>query len=290
MRHEFIEKLLEHAKESPAVWLLTADLGYSYLERFAQAFPERFVNVGVAEQNMVSVGAGLAMTGQKVFVYSIINFLTFRALEQIRQDVCYHRLSVHLVGVGAGFAYKEAGYSHYAIEDIAIMGSLPHLRIYSPADGYQTERVMEEISKIAGPTYIRLGANVQKQRRPILGSVDQGFVYQQGSEIVCAVLGDLLDDVFEPLQRFFRIKNIVPTIFSVVALKPFDATLLEKYASSAAKILVFERHKASGLTAQIYTMKIKNNLAAAIDSYCLPDDATDASSLPCLETFLHKVL
>jgi transketolase len=162
MRKEFVDQLLVQAENNQDIWLLTADLGYSFLERFEEAFPQRYINVGVAEQNLISVAAGLAMTGKKVFCYSIINFLTFRALEQIRQDICYPKLNVHLIGVGAGFSYKGAGYSHYAIEDIAIMKSLPHITIYSPADALQTAHVMDTISHCVTPSYVRLGKNKTK--------------------------------------------------------------------------------------------------------------------------------
>lgn len=287
MRKEFINQLLIKAKENSSLWLLTADLGFSFLERFEQEFPQRYINVGVAEQNLISVGAGLAMTGKKVFLYSIINFLTFRALEQIRQDVCYHDLDVHLVGVGAGFSYKGAGYSHYAIEDIAIMKSLPHLRIYSPADAFQTSLVMEEISRINRPTYIRLGKNQERSILPVLGSIDQGFVYSLGKDILCIALGDLLYDLHDQLGDFFEKKGIFPTLFSVVALKPFKGELLESFAAQAKKIIVFEHHKTSGLTSIIYQMKIKCGFAAKIDTYALNDDATEPSTLPSLQVFLE---
>lgn len=290
MRKQFVDQLLIQAELNPHIWLLTADLGFSFLERFQHAFPGRYINVGVAEQNLISVGAGLAMTGKKVFLYSIINFLTFRALEQIRQDVCYHQLDIHLIGVGAGFSYKGAGYSHYAIEDIAIMKSLPHLRIYSPADAYQTSLVMEEISRINGPTYTRLGKNQERSISPMLGSIDQGFVYSKGDDVLCIALGDLLYDLQDELEDVFIKKRILPTLFSVVALKPFHRELLETFATKAKKIIVFEHHKTSGLTSLIYQMKIECGFRANIEAYALNDDATEPSNLPSLSTFLEAVL
>ncbi|HKC65029.1 MAG TPA: hypothetical protein VKB86_15410, partial [Pyrinomonadaceae bacterium] len=125
MRTAFIESLCEMAERNERVWLLSGDLGYSVLERFAEKFPQRFVNVGVAEQNMIGIAAGLAMSGQVVFTYSIANFPVMRCLEQIRNDVCSHNLNVKIVAVGGGLAYGPAGYTHHALEDLAVMRAMP---------------------------------------------------------------------------------------------------------------------------------------------------------------------
>jgi transketolase len=290
VRTQFIDNLLIQAENDPSIWLLTADLGFSFLERFQERFAERYVNVGVAEQNLISIGSGLALSGKKVFLYSIINFLTFRALEQIRQNMCYHRLDVHLIGVGTGFGYKAAGYSHYAIEDIAIMQSLPYLRIYSPADTFQLDLVMQDIKNLKGPSYVRLGKHQNKLCIPLRGSLQEGFIYHQGSAIVCVVLGDLLYDLLDLVPRYFANKGLDPTVFSAALLKPFNGNLLKTIAVNASKIFVFEHHKASGLTALIKNIKIEHNLQASIESYALQEDAVDASALPSLEAFLDQGL
>src|SRR5689334_14978381 len=134
MRTSFIEALCEVAEQNDRVWLLTADLGYSVLERFASRFPRRYMNVGVAEQNLIGVAAGLARCGKIPFVYSIANFPTLRCLEQIRNDVCYHHGNVKVVAVGGGFSYGAQGYTHHGIEDLSIMRSLPGMTVVAPAD------------------------------------------------------------------------------------------------------------------------------------------------------------
>ena len=138
MRTAFIDTLCQLAAEDERIWLLTGDLGYSVLERFATRFPERYVNVGVAEQNMVGVAAGLARCGKMPWVYSIANFPTFRCLEQIRNDVCYHNGNVKVVAVGAGFAYGPHGYTHHGLEDVAILRALPNMTVVAPADPVET--------------------------------------------------------------------------------------------------------------------------------------------------------
>jgi transketolase len=120
MRNTFVDTMTAIAEEDPNVWLLCGDLGFSVLEKFALRFKERYLNVGVAEQNMAGIAAGLALSGKMVFVYSIANFPSIRCLEQIRNDVCYHGASVAVVSVGGGFAYGSAGYTHHALEDVAV--------------------------------------------------------------------------------------------------------------------------------------------------------------------------
>src|ERR1044071_8113758 len=125
MRTTFIESLSQAASENPDIWLLCGDLGYSVLEPFAARIPERYINDGVAEQNMAGIAAGIALSGKTVFIYSIGNFPTLRCLEQLRNDVCHHGADVKVVSVGGGFAYGNQGYSHHAIEDVAVMSALP---------------------------------------------------------------------------------------------------------------------------------------------------------------------
>ena len=130
MRTSFIDTLCEEAAADERVWLLTGDLGYSVLERFAGAFPQRYVNVGVAEQNLAGIAAGLARCGKIPFMYSIANFPTLRCLEQIRNDICYHEGNVKIVAVGGGFTYGAQGYTHHGIEDLAIMRALPNMTVF----------------------------------------------------------------------------------------------------------------------------------------------------------------
>ncbi|MEI8315557.1 MAG: transketolase C-terminal domain-containing protein [Verrucomicrobiota bacterium] len=157
MRTAFIQELIRHARSHPEIFLLVGDLGYSVVEPFAQEFPERFLNAGVAEQNMAGVAAGLASEGYHVFTYSIANFPTLRCLEQIRNDICYHQWPVTVVAVGAGMAYGNLGYSHHAVEDIGVLRGLPNLQIFSPADPGETRGCVQRLVEQPGPSYLRLG-------------------------------------------------------------------------------------------------------------------------------------
>lgn len=157
MRTAFVERLVEVARTDPRIWLLTADLGFSVLEVFAEEFPDRYVNVGVAEQNLVGVASGLAMAGNVVFTYSIANFATLRCLEQIRNDACYHNLPVKIVAVGGGLSYGSLGYTHHGIEDIPIMRALPRLAVLAPGDPVEAGLAVQEMVRWPGPAYLRLG-------------------------------------------------------------------------------------------------------------------------------------
>ena len=157
MRKTFASYLLEKAVVDEKIILVTGDLGYGVLDEFAETLPNQYLNLGVTEQSSISFCAGLAAKGFRPFFYSIANFPTFRCLEQIRNDICYMRLPVTIVAVGAGFTYNSLGYSHHAVEDIAVMRSLENISIYSPSSN---RTVMSSIDKILSklePSYLRLG-------------------------------------------------------------------------------------------------------------------------------------
>ncbi|HEX7688377.1 MAG TPA: transketolase [Burkholderiaceae bacterium] len=157
MRNAFIEELVALAAVHPQVALVVGDLGYSVIEPFADRFPDRFINAGVAEQNMTGLAAGMASEGYHVFTYSIANFPTFRCAEQIRNDVDYHRLAVTVVAVGGGLAYGALGYSHHAVQDYALMRSMPNMTIAAPGDPLETRACMRWLVENPGPSYLRLG-------------------------------------------------------------------------------------------------------------------------------------
>jgi len=157
MRNAFIQELVTLARQHPQIALIVGDLGYSVIEPFADEFPDRFINAGVAEQNMTGLAAGMASEGYHVFTYSIANFPTFRCAEQIRNDVAYHRLPVTVVSVGGGLAYGALGYSHHAVQDYALMRTLPNMLIAAPGDPMEVRSCMHYLVENPGPSYLRLG-------------------------------------------------------------------------------------------------------------------------------------
>jgi transketolase len=157
MRSAFLDELLAVAQRNPRVVLVVGDLGFGVVEPFAERFPDRFFNAGVAEQNMMGLCAGLASEGCHVFAYSIANFPTFRCAEQIRNDVDYHNLAVTIVAVGGGVAYGNLGYSHHAVQDYALMRVLPNMLIAAPGDPLETRACVRYLVENPGPSYLRLG-------------------------------------------------------------------------------------------------------------------------------------
>ena len=156
MRNAFIDELVSLAKQHDHIALLVGDLGYSVVEPFVDQFPDRFINTGVAEQNMTGLAAGMASEGYHVFTYSIGNFPTFRCAEQIRNDVDYHKLSVTVVAVGGGLSYGALGYSHHAVQDYALMRTMPNMLIAAPGDPLEVRACMRYLINNPQPSYLRL--------------------------------------------------------------------------------------------------------------------------------------
>src|SRR5436190_6908368 len=171
MRKTFINTLVELARKDERIFLITPDIGYSVLEVFMNEFPNRFLNVGVAEQNAVGIAAGMSLSGMIPYVYTINPFVCMRPFEQIRIDVAYMNTNVRIVGVGAGFSYGSAGATHHAIEDIAVMRCLPNMTVVCPGDPWEVENTVRASIKHKGPMFFRLG----KQGEPVINNVKTKF-------------------------------------------------------------------------------------------------------------------
>jgi transketolase len=157
MRNAFIDELVSLAEKFDHIALMVGDLGWSVVEPFAERFPDRFINAGIAEQNMAGMAAGMASEGYHVFTYSIANFPTFRCAEQIRNDVDYHNLPVTTVSVGGGLAYGSLGYSHHAVQDYALMRTMPNMLIAAPGDPLEVRACLRYLVNHPQPSYLRIG-------------------------------------------------------------------------------------------------------------------------------------
>lgn len=247
MRAAFIETLCELAEQNEHLWLLTGDLGYSVLERFAVRFPKRFVNVGVAEQNMTGIAAGLAMSGKIVFTYSIANFPTLRCLEQIRNDVCYHNANVKIVAVGGGLAYGTQGVTHHGTEDLAIMRTLPNMKVIAPADPAETRIITQEMVKSPGPCYLRLGKaselhvhnNIPDTR------IGKAITLRDGHDVTLIAIGDILYNCLKAGEILEK-QGIFAKVLSMHTLKPLDEDAILSAVQETKAILTVEEHSAFG--------------------------------------------
>lgn len=247
MRTSFINALLAAAEKDPDIWLVNADLGFSVLEPFAERFPERYLNVGVAEQNMIGVAAGLATTGAKVFVYSIANFPTQRCLEQIRVDVCYHQLHVVVVAVGGGFAYGSQGYTHHAIEDLAVMRSLPGMRVGAPGDPHETTALVDHLASVAGPGYLRLGRDGEPKLHD--GELSEPpltpIILREGGDVALLSTGGILAETIDAADRLAA-EGIKARVVSVPMLKPLAEDDLMRAIEGVGLVATVEEHSLIG--------------------------------------------
>lgn len=186
MRNAFIDELVQLARKNPRIALVVGDLGYSVIEPFADEFPDRFINAGVAEQNMTGLAAGMASEGYHVFTYSIANFPIFRCAEQIRNDVDYHKLAVTVVAVGGGLAYGPLGYSHHAVQDYAFMRTMPNMLIAAPGDPFEVRACMRYLTENPGPSYLRLGKAGEPTVHPKVPEVSPGRWLKIAGEHECS--------------------------------------------------------------------------------------------------------
>jgi transketolase len=246
MRTAFIEELVKLARNDNRIFLIVGDLGYSVVEPFAVEFPDRFLNAGVAEQNMTGVAAGLAKEGYIVFTYSIGNFPSLRALEQIRYDICYHELNVNIVSVGAGFAYGSLGASHHATEDMGIMRSLPNMRVYSPADPVEAQLVTQHVVDNPGPSYLRIGKAGEVKVHLSSQSLDiskcNPIVVNKESKVAIIATGSIMESAY---QRINTNELMGYDLYSNPSIKPIDTDSIVSIANNYAKIITLEEHQLS---------------------------------------------
>lgn len=189
MRNSFIDSLIKFNDEGGNAFLLVGDLGYSVIEDFCEKYPDNYINVGVAEQNMAGIAAGIASEGFQVFCYSIGNFNTFRCAEQIRNDIDYHNHPVCTVSVGGGVAYGNMGYSHHAIQDMALMRTLPNTTIYAPVDAHEARQCFDSIVNHKSPAYLRLHKADEQLITPAKRNITPGIpMYVSGNHAARRVI------------------------------------------------------------------------------------------------------
>ena len=247
MRDSFIRSLLELAKEDRSIELITGDLGFGVLKPFWEAVPDQFINVGIAEQNMTSIAAGMALEGKTVFTYSIGNFPTLRCLEQIRNDCTYHGANVKIVCIGGGYVYGSLGMSHHATEDLAVMRSLPDVAVFAPADKVEAAEVARAVAKHPGTCYIRLGRGGEAVIRESIDNfrIGKAIPVCTGSRVAIFSTGDIYGEVAAAREILER-SGITPTIYTFPTVKPLDEETIQRCAASHELIVTCEEHNLSG--------------------------------------------
>jgi len=242
MRNTFINQLTHEAQNNKNIFLLCADLGYSVLETFRDKFHDRFINVGVSEQNMVGIAAGLSMEGYNVFIYSLGNFPTLRALEQIRYDIAYPKRNVKIITVGAGFAYGPLGVSHHATEDISIMRSIPNILTCSPCDPQESLHIASLLCNYDGPAYIRLNKNGEEiitspNKKLKIGDITQ---IVNGNKTAIFATGAITSTVLTTAR------NKKVSVYSFPFINNIDDKKLIKIINKYRNIITIEENQLNG--------------------------------------------
>jgi transketolase len=247
MRAAFVRALVDVAQQDDRVVLLTGDLGFMALEPFRDKFPDRFYNVGVAEQNMIGVATGLAESGFRPYCYSIVPFAVFRPYEMIRDGPVLHGLPVTIVGMGGGFEYGTAGPTHYGIEDIGVMRLLQDMAVVAPADADQTMTAVACLSRWPGPAYLRLGKNDRIQVPGLDGRFDLGRVQQvrEGTDVVIFTMGGIAASAVAASDQL-RAAGISAAVVIIASVRPSPVDDIHRLVVSHPKAVTVEAHVTNG--------------------------------------------
>lgn len=275
MRHDFVKQVLIEMEKNPNIFFLTADLGFNALEGIRDRFPDRFVNVGIAEANMIGVATGLALSGKTVICYSIASFVTLRCFEQIRTDVCYHNLNVKLFGAGGGYNYATHGVTHHTVEDIAIMRSLPEMKVICPAYAWEASGATKTALTTPGPTYTRLSKSpgIDFSQPKWEFKIGQGYEIKSGQDITIISTGNILDLAIDTANKVEAILKKKVSVISMPSVKPLDDKLiLSKIKKTKALFTIEEHSTIGGLGGAVAELLLASPLRPKIfKSFGLPD-------------------
>lgn len=243
MRDTFVRTLVELAKEDKSIELVTGDLGFGVLKPFWEQCPDQFTNAGIAEQNMTSMAAGMALEGKTVFTYSIGNFPTLRCLEQIRNDCAYHKANVKVVCVGGGFVYGSLGMSHQATEDLAILRALPDVVVMAPADLVEAEECTKALAKYKGTAYLRLGRGGEKRIHEKIENfqIGKAIKVHDGEKVAIISTGAIFEEVTAAYDELVE-KGYNPAVYTFPTVKPIDRETIEMISRGFDFVLTVEEH------------------------------------------------
>ena len=273
MRSTAIQTLEKLCATDSSVFLLTGDLGFRIFDRFRSTYPDRFINIGVAEANMIGIAAGLALSGKNVYCYSIVPFLTMRCLEQIRVDLCYHNLDVKLIGMGGGLTYGLEGMTHHAIEDIAIMRSLPNMTVVVPGDALEVEAIINESATYTGPMYIRLGQDGCPQVHTTMPKlkIGKGIIINEGRDISIIANGTMLYALKIVGDRLVS-RGLTVTLISMHTVKPLDRDIIMKCVRNSKAIFSVEEHSIiGGLGSAVAEILAESSYGGLFRRLAIPD-------------------
>lgn len=247
MRDAYLSALYRLAGENGNVLALISDNGAIVYDKFRRDFPKQYFNYGISEANMVASAAGLASCGKLPFAYTITNFLTMRAFEFIRNDVCLQEMNVKLVGTGAGFAYSTLGPTHHGTEDIALMRALPNIAIVSPASPKETYKATLACAAHSGPTYLRLGTS----KEPEIYDGDHDFVFgrgivlSEGDDATIFSTGSITRDALDAALELKK-NGVSAGVVNIHTIRPLDVGLIVGRAKATGAVVTVEEHNVNG--------------------------------------------
>ena len=273
MRDAFVNALMELAEKDDEVFFITADLGFGVFDEFSMNFPNQYLNIGVAEQNMVGVATGLGLEGRKVFTYSIANFSTLRCLEQIRNDAAYHEINLTVVASGGGFTYGSLGMSHHATEDLAIMRSLPAVKVVAPSTAWEAYHATKQLCKSNGVGYLRIekGGISSPPNDKTVFKIGESIEMREGTDLTIISTGGIITECLKAHEGLLE-KGISSRVVSMHSLKPIDLKSIKKAAEETGHILTVEEHnKFGGLGSAVSEVITELNLNTKFYSIALGD-------------------
>lgn len=247
MRDAFAREITALAAQRTDVTLLSGDIGNRMFDRYKEVAPERFFNCGIAEANMMSVAAGMALSGMRPVVYTIAPFTTTRCLEQIRVGVAYHQAPVVIVGTGSGLSYSELGPTHHSLEDLAILRSLPGINVMAPADSAELVAQLREALNSDYPTYMRIG----KKGEPLLHheesqlGIGKANILRDGKDLLLVGIGPILGEALKAAETVSE-EGISVAVASLGGVKPLDTSFLEQMAKRFSRWISLEEHGITG--------------------------------------------
>ncbi len=266
--------LLEKAKEDQDIVVLCSDSrGSASLAKFAEAFPKQFVEVGIAEQNLVSISAGLAKCGKKPYAASPASFLSTRSYEQCKVDVAYSNTNVKLIGISGGVSYGALGMSHHSAQDLAAMCAVPNMRVYLPSDRLQTECLMKALLEDEKPAYIRVGRNAVEdvyEEGKVPFELDKAVVVKEGTDIAIIACGEMVKPAAEA-AKLLEEKGIHASVVDMYCVKPLDKEAIVKAAGNARAVITVEEHSPFGGLGSMVSQVVARECPKKVVNLALPD-------------------
>ena len=273
-RQAICDTLLARAAQDKDIVVLCSDSrGSASLSRFADTFPDQFVEVGIAEQDLVSIAAGLARCGKKAFAASPACFLSTRSYEQAKVDCAYSNTNVTLIGISGGVSYGALGMSHHSAQDIAAMAALPNMRVYLPSDRFQTARLIDALLGDEKPAYLRVGRNAvedvyTEENCPF--TMDKATWLREGSDLAIIACGEMVRPALDAAEALGA-EGITATVLDMYCVKPLDAESVIRAAQNAKAVLTVEEHAPYGGLGSMVAQVVAENCPRKVKNLALPD-------------------